>query len=224
VAGLLLLYRRTVTAGLFAAMGAFLNVVMINLSYDVPVKLFSMHLFFCSVFLLALDARRVLGFMVLNQAVPPTNAYVPRYAQRWQQWGAVAVKLFIVYQILWLPLKGGWSSYQAVNAPAARAVPGRLLRCPPVRGQPRHDPGSQRRHAALEGRDHRQRTGRQREHTGRRVLAAVSARILPLQARHDAATGVGVEDLNDSARQHLPLHDAIRGPGYGRDPIPCEDP
>jgi hypothetical protein len=31
-AGLLLLYRRTVTAGLFAATGAFLNVVMINLS------------------------------------------------------------------------------------------------------------------------------------------------------------------------------------------------
>jgi multidrug transporter EmrE-like cation transporter len=119
VAGLLLLYRRTVTAGLFAAMGAFLNVVMINLSYDVPVKLFSMHLFFCSVFLLALDARRVLGFMLLNQAVPPTNAWQPRYAQRWQQWGAVAVKLFIVYQILWLPLKGGWSGYQAVNAPAA---------------------------------------------------------------------------------------------------------
>ena len=40
IAGLLLLYRRTVTAGLFAATGAFLNVVMINLSYDVPVKLY----------------------------------------------------------------------------------------------------------------------------------------------------------------------------------------
>src|SRR5262245_28206404 len=45
-AGLLLLYRRTITAGLFAAMGAFLNVVMINLSYDVPVKLFASHLLF----------------------------------------------------------------------------------------------------------------------------------------------------------------------------------
>jgi len=118
-AGLLLLYRRTVTAGLFAAMGAFLNVVMINLSYDVPVKLFSMHLLFCSCFLLALDARRVLGFMVLNVAVPPTQAYQPRYAWRWQQWGAVAVKLFFVYQILWLPLKSGWSRYQQVKAPAA---------------------------------------------------------------------------------------------------------
>ena len=41
VAGLLLLYRRTVTAGLFAATGAFINVLMINLAYDVPVKLFA---------------------------------------------------------------------------------------------------------------------------------------------------------------------------------------
>ena len=73
-AGLLLLYRRTITAGLFAAMGAFLNVVMINLSYDVPVKLFASHLLFCSVFLLALDYKRVLGFLVLNRAVPPTDA------------------------------------------------------------------------------------------------------------------------------------------------------
>src|SRR4051794_33443465 len=41
VAGLLLLPRRTVTAGLFAATGAFTNVVMINYAYDVPVKLYA---------------------------------------------------------------------------------------------------------------------------------------------------------------------------------------
>ena len=119
VAGLLLLYRRTVTAGLFAATGAFLNVVMINLSYDVPVKLFSMHLLFCCFFLLALDARRLLGFLVLNRAVPPTSAYDPPFATPWKRWGAVAVKLFIVYQILVLPLQQGWTRYQAVNAPPA---------------------------------------------------------------------------------------------------------
>lgn len=118
VAGLLLLYRRTVTAGLFAATGAFLNVVMINLSYDVPVKLFSMHLLFACLFLLALDARRLIGFLVLNQGAPPTTAYDPRPGQPWQRWGGVAVKLFIVYQFLFLPFKQGWEGYQAVHAPA----------------------------------------------------------------------------------------------------------
>jgi hypothetical protein len=118
VAGLLLLHRRTVTAGLFAATGAFLNVVMINLSYDVPVKLFSMHLLFASLFLLALDSKRLLGFLVLNKGAPPTTAYDAPFVQPWQRWGAVAVKLFIVYQILFLPLNRGWTRYQAVSAPA----------------------------------------------------------------------------------------------------------
>lgn len=119
-AGLLLLNRRTITAGLFAAMGAFLNVVMINLSYDVPVKIFASHLLFSSMFLLALDYKRVLGFMVLNTSVPPTNAWTPRYAQPWHRWVAVGTKIFILYGILWLPLKNGRTRYLAANAPAVQ--------------------------------------------------------------------------------------------------------
>ena len=125
VAGLLLLYRRTVTLGLFAATGAFLNVVMINLSYDVPVKLFSMHLLFSSLFLLALDSRRLLGFLVLNKGAPRTAAYDPPFTMPWQRWGALAVKLFLVWQILLLPMKNGWTRYKAVTAPA---IPGPFAR------------------------------------------------------------------------------------------------
>ena len=70
VAGLLLLYRPTVTLGLFAATGAFLNVVMINMSYDVPVKLYASHLLLACLFLLAWDAKRLFRFLVLNRATP----------------------------------------------------------------------------------------------------------------------------------------------------------
>src|SRR5688572_4857253 len=117
VAGLLLLYRGTVTAGLFAAVGAFLNVVMINLSYDVPVKLFSMHLLFASLFLLALDSRRLVRFLVLNRATPPTTAYDFPFAKPWHRWGGRAVKAFFVWQILLQPMQGGWTRYKTVNAP-----------------------------------------------------------------------------------------------------------
>ena len=113
VAGLLLLNRRTVTAGLFAATGAFLNVVMINLSYDVPVKLYSSHLLFGCLFLLALDAPRLLRFLVLNKPISGTTAYDPSFARPWQFWGSVAVKVFIVFQILIFPLKNQWGRYQA---------------------------------------------------------------------------------------------------------------
>jgi len=115
-AGVLLLYRRTVTAGLFVATGAFMNVVMINLAYDVPVKLYASHLLFSCLFLLALDAKRLLGFLVLNTGAPPTAAYTPTFSVPWRRWGAVAVKVFIVYQFALLPLQSGWQRYQASKA------------------------------------------------------------------------------------------------------------
>jgi hypothetical protein len=115
LAGLLLLYRRTVTAGLLAATGAFLNVVMINLSYDVPVKLFASHLLFSCLFLLALDAPRLIRFLVLNQTTPPTTAYDAKFARSWQSWGSAAVKVYIVFQILIFPLKSGWERFQSVR-------------------------------------------------------------------------------------------------------------
>lgn len=117
VAGLLLLYRPTVTAGLLAATGAFLNVVMINLSYDVPVKLFASHLLFACLFMLALDAPRLINFLVLNRATPPTTAYDFPFTKGWQRWGARAVKLFIVVQVLVLPMWSGWTRYQAATGP-----------------------------------------------------------------------------------------------------------
>ena len=119
LAGLLLLYRRTVTAGLFAATGAFLNVLMINLSYDVPVKLYASHLLLACLFLLALDAPRLVRLLVLNQPVPATTAYDPKLAYAWQRWGSIGVKIFLVYEFLLAPANRGWQSYKSVNATQA---------------------------------------------------------------------------------------------------------
>jgi hypothetical protein len=121
VAGLLLLYRRTITAGLLAATGAFANVVMINLAYDVPVKLYASHLLFSCLFLLALDSKRLIGFLFLNRPAPNTTAYDPRYTQPWQRWASIGVKVFILYQILYGPLKYSWQGYQMAKKPP---VPG----------------------------------------------------------------------------------------------------
>src|SRR5687768_2086270 len=118
MAGLLLLYRRTITLGVLAATGAFLNVVMINLAYDVPVKLYASHLLFACLFLLALDARRLISFLVLNRPAPATTAYDPVFARPWQRWGSRVVKAFIVFQILVQPLRSSWTRYQALQRPA----------------------------------------------------------------------------------------------------------
>jgi len=116
-AGLLLLYRRTVTAGLFVATGAFANVVMINLAYDVPVKQYASHLLFSCLFLLAWDAKRLVRFLVLNQPTPATDAYDPKLTARWHVWGSRAVKAFLVYEFLYLPFTTSYHRFQALKHP-----------------------------------------------------------------------------------------------------------
>jgi hypothetical protein len=117
VAGLLLLYRPTITAGLLAATGAFLNVVMINLSYDVPVKLYSSHLLAACLFLLAMDAPRLLNLFVLNRPVPATRLYDRTFTVPWQIWGSRAVKAFFVFKLIYAPFVQSYERFQTARAP-----------------------------------------------------------------------------------------------------------
>lgn len=71
ISGLLLTMRRTTLAGALLCIAVMANVVMLNLCYDVPVKLYSSHLLGMAVFLVAPDVRRVVNVLVLNKAVPP---------------------------------------------------------------------------------------------------------------------------------------------------------
>ncbi len=63
VGGLLLTTRRTALAGALLSAAVMLHVLVLNLCYDVPVKLFSSVLLFMALFLLAPDARRLAAFL-----------------------------------------------------------------------------------------------------------------------------------------------------------------
>jgi hypothetical protein len=73
VGGLLLTARRTALLGTLLVAGALTNVLMLNLSYDVPVKLYSAHLLLMCGFIIAPDLKRLLDFFILNR---PTDAAV----------------------------------------------------------------------------------------------------------------------------------------------------
>jgi hypothetical protein len=64
----LLLFRRTTTLGALVLLAALGNIVVLNLAYDVPAKLFAMHLFGTTLFLLWPDRHRLLNLLVLNRA------------------------------------------------------------------------------------------------------------------------------------------------------------
>jgi hypothetical protein len=68
--GVLLLFRPTAVLGALVSAGVLLNIVALNLCYDVPVKLYSSHLFLMAVLVALPDARRLL-VAGLGRAVPP---------------------------------------------------------------------------------------------------------------------------------------------------------
>jgi hypothetical protein len=71
VGGLLLAARRTTLLGALLSIAALGNVVVLNFSYDVPVKLYSMHLLAMAVFLAAPDVRRLADLFLFNRPVEP---------------------------------------------------------------------------------------------------------------------------------------------------------
>ncbi|MGZ4035556.1 MAG: hypothetical protein ACXVP4_11875 [Bacteroidia bacterium] len=67
VSGFLLLFRRTVAFGALLALMIMINVVLINFSYDVPVKLFALHIVFFIVLILYPYLRSIINFFFLNK-------------------------------------------------------------------------------------------------------------------------------------------------------------
>jgi uncharacterized membrane protein YphA (DoxX/SURF4 family) len=71
VGGLLLLFRRTTTLGALVTAAVMANVAMMNLCYDVPVKINSLHFLLMAMVLVAEDRRRLLNLLVLNLPTEP---------------------------------------------------------------------------------------------------------------------------------------------------------
>ena len=67
IAGILLFPRKTSTLGALMSIGVMSNVVALNFSYDVPVKLYSSHLLAMAVFLVLPEAGRLANFFILNR-------------------------------------------------------------------------------------------------------------------------------------------------------------
>jgi len=98
--GVLLITPLTTTLGSligFAVMG---NIFMLNMCYDVPVKLFSLNLLLMSVFLAAPELRRLLNFFVFNRVVQATRMR-PLFSRKWLNRVAVAVAIvFIAFALV----------------------------------------------------------------------------------------------------------------------------
>jgi uncharacterized membrane protein YphA (DoxX/SURF4 family) len=122
--GLLLTTRRTTLLGSLVCFGVMSHVAMLNFSYDVPVKLFSMHLLSMSLLLMAPDLDRLARMFVLNRAVEPV-VFRPLWRWKWVDRGALMLRT------LWVALLLGTALY---GAQETRKMYGDLMPKSPLYG------------------------------------------------------------------------------------------
>ncbi|MFP2994662.1 hypothetical protein ABN763_02080 [Spongiivirga sp. MCCC 1A20706] len=74
IGGILLLFRKTTFIGAFISFIAMANVVLVDIGYDVRVKMFAIHLFLMTILILTEDIGRMIDFFIRNKpTVPKTN-------------------------------------------------------------------------------------------------------------------------------------------------------
>ena len=107
--GVLLVFPRTTTLGALVCLADTIEIFTLNMTYDVPVKLFSFHLVLMALVLLAPDAPRLLRFFLWNRATEP-SAHVELL--RGRRANRIALAVQIVFGILLL----GVNAQNAANA------------------------------------------------------------------------------------------------------------
>ncbi len=95
--GILLLNRKTIRLGALIGLGVFINVMMLNLCYDIPVKIFSIHIvIFCCILLIP-DYKSLLNFFILDkQASAIKKMYIPDFSKRISKLSRITIKLLFI--------------------------------------------------------------------------------------------------------------------------------
>ena len=101
--GLLLLWRRTTTLGALVVIAVMTNVVMLNFSYDVPVKQYSVHLVLMALYLLLPEARRLANLLLLNRPAEPAILEAP-YGGPGAPWGNRVAKILLILFVAVVPI------------------------------------------------------------------------------------------------------------------------
>ena len=76
LAGVLLLYKRSSLIGGLMGFAIMLNVFLLNMFYDVPVKIFSFHLLLCAFIIISPAIKKILLFLTGENAQPVALSFI----------------------------------------------------------------------------------------------------------------------------------------------------
>ena len=115
----LLFVPRTAIAGALVALAATTQIFVLNMTYDVPVKLFSFHLIVMSLVLMAPDASRLANLLLLDRAAGPSTRVPLLRNPRAMRWLAGAQVAFGAY-VLAMNFYGGVTRWKTFGGGAPK--------------------------------------------------------------------------------------------------------
>jgi hypothetical protein len=118
--GLLLLVPRTTLFGALICLADTVQVFMLNMTYDVPVKLLSFHLVLMALFLLAPDLPRLANLFFLNRPAGP-SAEPQLFGTPRANRIALAVQILFGIWLVALGAYGGWTEWHTRGGGRAKS-------------------------------------------------------------------------------------------------------
>ena len=121
LAGILLVIPRTTMLGAMVCLADSIQIFTLNMTYDVPVKLFSFHLILMCLFLLAPEFQRLADFFFLNRA-PSPSTQPPLFVTRRANRISLAVQIIFGMLLLGMNAYGSWSLWHTYGGGAPRSA------------------------------------------------------------------------------------------------------
>ncbi len=113
--GILLFVPGVTTLGAMICFGVLTNVFMLNMCYDVPVKINSFHLLLLAAILIAPDLRRLANLFLLRRPATLSN-YPPLFRRRWLNRSAVVLQLCVGLAMVVLTLVISYQNHKEFAA------------------------------------------------------------------------------------------------------------
>jgi hypothetical protein len=110
LAGLLLIVPRTAMFGALICLADMIQVFMLNMTYDVPVKLFSFHLILLALLLLAPDLPRLVNVFFRNRTVAP-SAHAQTFITRRANRAALTAQILFGLWLVGMNVYGSWTAW-----------------------------------------------------------------------------------------------------------------
>jgi hypothetical protein len=119
--GILLIFPRTAMFGSLVCLADLTQVFTLNMTYDVPVKLFSFHLILMAFFLLAPELPRLANFFFLHRAAYPSTQpplFTTRRANRIAVTSQIVFGVFLISMNIYSSVKA-WHTYGGARPKSA---------------------------------------------------------------------------------------------------------